>query len=472
MPTTTPQPGTTGSPNPADLSVRVKSLMNRNSCHPTTGSNTAFLMQDGTVKTGGNAHYGRLGTGDQADTQVRPLALSFAKETGPIQAVNMWHSGGHVLTEAGGIWGWGYNANGEVGDNTVVTKNYPHPVSWGANTPPVITKLVHSHSGGHSDAQSIYAIDTNANLWVWGYNGLGQLGLGNNSNTYRAPYKSSLSGVVDVAAGGGNYGYALALLNNGDVYAAGYNNRGQTGIPAATANVVTWTKVDLPAPCVKITTGAYYQGTTHGFDGHTLWLLSDGRVFAAGSNPAGQIGNSTTTYATGGPVEITSLSNIVDIWSAGEHHGISMALDAGGNLFVWGYNYYGALGLGDTTNRTAPTAHPIKDVASVYFGGTWSHHHSLLLTKTGEVYAAGYNAYGQCGMGHMNNQLTHELMRLPHDVQGKITQVNAFCNGDSTGSQLLDRDGHVWACGYNGGHMLCIEPSLGDRICTPQRVMF
>lgn len=473
MPTTTPHPGTTGSPNPVDLSNLVKSLINQGSPSALTGHNTGFVMQDGTFKTGGNPSNGRLGTGDYQTVQVRPLSVTFAGEDiGPVVSANMWGGGCHILTESGDVWGWGFNNEGQVGDNSTVQRNYPKPLHWGSNPKPRIIKMANTDNGYAGGSTSIYAIDDQANLWVWGYNGYGQLGVGNTTSSYFAPYKTSLSGVVDVAAGGGHVSHAMVRLQNGDVYAAGYNNYGQTGIGSTSGNVLTWTRINLPGPCVKFSTSAYYEGGTYGLMGHSLWLLEDGRVFAAGNNTHGQIGNSTTTHANSGPVEITSLNNIVDIWNIGEYHGSSMAVDANGNLFGWGRNGYGELGLGDTTQRTVPTLNPIKDVVTVRFGGTWSYRSSLLLTKHGEVYSAGYNGYGQCGLGHMSHQHTHEKVHLPQGIQGKITQINTISTGSGHASQFLDRNGHVWACGYNIYHILCVEPSMGDLVCIPQKVMF
>jgi alpha-tubulin suppressor-like RCC1 family protein len=80
----------------------------------------------------------------------------------------------------------------------------------------------------------------------------------------------------------------------------------------------------------------------------------------------------------------------------------SLALTESGEVYAWGSNERGQLGLGDTENRLTPTKVPglrrVKASQRVI--------HSLALTESGEVYTCGWNKHGQLGLGDTENRLT------------------------------------------------------------------
>ena len=102
----------------------------------------------------------------------------------------------------------------------------------------------------------------------------------------------------------------------------------------------------------------------------------------------------------------------------------------------------------------------------------YSQVHSLLLDNQGKAYAAGYNGGGQCGVGHSTNLSDHMPIHLPQGVQGNIAQIQTMGYLTETGSAMRDSDGHVWVCGYGGGHMLGVSPSSSSSLYLPMRVMF
>jgi len=85
----------------------------------------------------------------------------------------------------------------------------------------------------------------------------------------------------------------------------------------------------------------------------------------------------------------------------------SLALTESGEVYAWGQNDKGQLGLGDREGRLTPTKVPglagIKAVAARYY-------QSFALTESGEVYAWGRNDKGQLGLGDTENRLTPTRM--------------------------------------------------------------
>ena len=177
-------------------------------------------------------------------------------------------------------------------------------------------------------------------VYTWGYNAFGQLGDGTTTNRL-APV--ALSGTLSsgVTAIAGGYYYSLAIQNGG-VYAWGANNYGQLG---------DGTTTERHAPVAL--TGTLSSGVTAiaGSFGFCLAIQS-GHVYAWGSNGFGELGDGTTTqHLTPELIDPTDLNNVVAIATAGN---ASYALSSDGSLWTWGYNSYGELGLGNTTEYDTP----------------------------------------------------------------------------------------------------------------------
>ena len=457
-----------------DLSTRVQALMNADLTSMCTCYSQAYVMQDGTVKTSGAYRCGNLGSGNYENIQVRPVPLSFDNQNiGPFTSVLFNYHGGHAITAAGDVWGWGYNPLGQVGDGSYTTRYYPVPLNWGAYAKPKILQLACTTREEYTyfDYPAWYARDDAGQVWAWGYGGNGQLAIGNYT-TQPQPVLTNITGVVDIEATGGPQGAVFARKSNGEVWSAGYNAYGILGYTGA-SNV--WKKVNLPAACKKVRSTGNYQPDGNGY-GHTLFLLADGRVFSSGYNGYGQLGTGTQNNVNGDPTLIPSLSSIAEIWAGGGYWGCSFAVNASGDFFVWGYNGYGELGIGTTNLVILPEPHPAKNVKSVKLGGWGQWNYSLLLTQSGQVYSAGYNGYGQLGLGLLGPvppyTHTHNLMLLPPGVQGNIKQIGVSGFSSVTASQMLDNNGDVWTCGNNTSHQLSANPSFLDRHTMPTRVMF
>ena len=110
-----------------------------------------------------------------------------------------------------------------------------------------------------------------------------------------------------------------------------------------------------------------------------------------GNNFDGQLGNGTTSGLPTTPVSVAS--NVVAV-AAGYNHSLFVKTD--GTLWAMGWNEYGQLGNGTTVDSHYNL--PIS-VASNVVAVAAGFEHSLFVKTDGTLWAMGYNAYGQLGNG-------------------------------------------------------------------------
>jgi alpha-tubulin suppressor-like RCC1 family protein len=197
---------------------------------------------------------------------------------------------------------------------------------------------------------------------------------------------------------------------------------------------------------------------------HSMALTSDGRVYGWGYNLFGQVGDGTTTDRAE-PVAVNMngamAGKTVTAIAAGVHQ--CMALTSDGKLYSWGINDGGVLGDGTTTPRNAPVAVNMngtlagKIVTAISQGEI----HCMALTSEGRVYAWGSNFYNQLGDGTSSNRGAPVAVNSSGVLSGKT--VVAINNGRFH-SLALTSDGRLYAWGRNE------EGQLGDGSTTNRNV--
>jgi alpha-tubulin suppressor-like RCC1 family protein len=176
---------------------------------------------------------------------------------------------------------------------------------------------------------------------------------------------------------------------------------------------------------------------------HSLALKDDGSVWSWGFNNYGQLGDGTTTDKNI-PVQVSDLSHVTMV-TAGRDH--SLALKDNGTVWAWGHNEYGKLGDGTAINRSTPVQ--VSGLSNVTMIST-GYYHSLVLKDDGSVWAWGNNYYGQLGDGTTTNR------NSPVKVfSGVIRIFTGYYH-----SMALKNDGSVWTWGYNN------YGQLGDGTTT------
>nr|WP_232433780.1 Ig-like domain repeat protein [Salinispora arenicola] len=316
---------------------------------------------------------------------------------------------------------WGNNSDGELGDGTTTDSSTPIAVDLPADT--TITAIAAGTAYG-------LALTSAGTVLAWGDNSAGQLGDGTTTDS-SIPVTVDLPAGTTVTAVAAGDRHSLALTSTGTMLAWGENFIGQLG-DGTTTRRSTPVAVDLPT---GITITAMAAG-----DRHSLALTSAGTVLAWGDNSAGQLGDGTTTdSSTPIAVDLPTGTTITTV-AAGAYH--SLALTSADTLLAWGYNIFGQLGDGSTTDRSTPIAVnlPAGTTITTVSGGA---RHTLAVTSADTMLAWGHNNFGQLGDGSTTDRSTPIAVNLPAGTTITTASAGAFH------SLAVTSTGTMLAWGYN-----------------------
>ncbi|XP_015134197.1 probable E3 ubiquitin-protein ligase HERC4 isoform X1 [Gallus gallus] len=270
-------------------------------------------------------------------------------------------------------------------------------------------------------------------MLCWGNASFGQLGLGGiDEEIVLEPRKSDFflnKRIRDVGCG---LRHTVFVLDDGTVYTCGCNDLGQLGHEKARKRPEHVGALDAQN-IVAVSCG----------EAHTLALNDKGQVYAWGLATDGQLGLPGTEECIRVPRNIKSLSEIQIVQVAcGYYH--SLALSKGSEVFSWGQNKYGQLGLGyEYKKQNSP--HVIKSLLGIPFaqiaaGGA----HSFVLTLSGAIFGWGRNKFGQLGLNDDNDRYVPTLLKSLRTQK----VVHICCGEDHTAA--LTKEGGVFTFGAGG----------------------
>jgi alpha-tubulin suppressor-like RCC1 family protein len=423
---------------------------------------SVYLMSDGTVWAAGLNSDGQLGDGTTTPRN-NPVQVMNADGTGLSGVIGISAGLTHTvyLKSDGTVWAAGYNSYGQLGDGT--TTNRTNPVQVTNVDGSILSGVVGLFAGNY---HTVY-LKSDGTAWAVGSNSLGQLGDGATTNRTNPVQVTNadgigLNGVVGISAGGNHTVY---LKSDGTVWATGVNSSGQLGDGTTTQrkNPVQVTNGDGSglSGVVGISAGGV----------HSVYLKSDGTVWASGSNYKGQIGDGSTTNRTN-PVQVTNvdgsvLNGVVGI-STGDWYTVYLKSD--GSVWAGGYNNIGQLGDGTTTDSSNPVQ--VKNADGTGLNGvvgiSASFYHTVYLKSDGTVWAAGYNFFGQLGDGTTTDSTTPvQVVKAPGGGLSHIIKTSSGGNHNGSHNLLLRADGTVLANGYNGWGQLGDGTTTDRNISTP-----
>lgn len=464
-----------GSTNEQRTPVAVQGLPASVTALALGGSHSCALLQSGGVACWGRNLSGQVGNGTTVDQKTTVVVGGLGA---PVTALAAGANHTCALLQSGAVQCWGDNANGQLGNQTTV--NQPQPV--------IVSGLAGPAKAIATGSDHTCAVLVDGRVQCWGDNARGQLGDGSRTDRSSPVLVSDLRDIVTTVAAGRFHTCALAI--DGDLWCWGSNNRGQLGVDALESSRTPLRVIGVPGDATTLTAGldhtcglfkgkaAYCWGSNRsrqlgqGAPGvasvpHFLPLAAVGNGVAPvngipaiaggryhtclitpalgvqcwGRNGNGQLGDGTQQPRTQ-PVNITGLTGGVTALAAGVEH--TCALLQSGGAQCWGNNAVGQLGNGATTEQFTPaTVSTLTGAIALAAGES----HSCALGQTGTVQCWGGNGSGQLGNGTTTNSSRPvNVVGLPSDSNALVVGANHTC--------VLRQGGTVYCWGNNASGQL------------------
>ena len=383
-------------------------------------SSTYAITETGEFYMWGSNSTQQLGIDDNAKVIYTPQKISLPEGEEIVKVETSYDDVGYftiALSKSGKVYGWGSNEYKILGSDK--PKLVTTPVEININNKKIVDISVNSQ---------IQALTEDGELYMWGSNITGELGDNSYPTGTSDPIKIKVGNdeADKVIFADTNFRISYAITESGKFYTWGYNsgyglgieNQGGTIFSTPTLINVDPTKDDEVVVAAKISSGA---GESLGYA-----VTEEGSLYMWGKNSKGQVGNNSQTVAAT-PIN-TNLDVNVDqnfyLYNNTSQYS-SFIIDQQGQLYTWGDNSEGQLGLSSTqTEFLTPQLVNLGTEKVIYASVSDS---SFIVTDQGNIYAFGDNQYGQLGNGNNVNQSKPVL------INGDLITNNSLSAGAIAG---------------------------------------
>lgn len=342
---------------------------------------------------------------------------------------------------------WGANSHGQLGQG-LLSEQFILPQEVDLSGCPLRPELVKKIVGG---AGHTLILNADGHVYSCGLNNKGQAGNTDveqeNVLTFQRIRALEHEVVIDICCG---WDSSAALTKNGELYIWGSNRYGQLGLDPSVFP-------SIPQPR-RLSVGEKIKNVSMGLR-HTAVVTETRELHVCGSNNRGQLGliNPETTKpyvllsAFTKVAEWTMQGNVENV-ACGQYHTVVITKRQTYNTYVFGDNKHGQLGLFPATSSetriSQPVCIPLSDVqhdAPIQIHTGWSH---INILSNGTIFSWGRNDYGQLGrpLSKLQNGIsgTEERLRCVEHIP-KIVQLSV---GSEHNIALTD-DGSILCWGWN-----------------------
>lgn len=355
-----------------------------------------------------------------------------------------------VQTSTGEVWGWGDNSYGVLGNTPAEMGNtIPTPVK--ISLPEAVRSIAISAGFDH-----VLVLGSDGNVYAWGSNQYGQLGIDNSSSSVKAPtLVEGLRNKNVVAVSAGRY-FSLALTDGGQVYSFGTNNHLQLGYPLAESVTHSATPT-----AISDLSNAFITKISAGYDSATA-VDVNGKAYLWGSPNHSVLGTDDSDKTPLAPFELTSALLKTSIRSSAIAQNHSAFLLDDGTIGFYGTNEHGQYGNG-TPNAEASKRFKITDTSALnVISMALSNQQTVLLASNGTVYTAGAR------IPNDTESESHTFVPL-FEGEGQAPPACAIAAGYKNGA-IIAQDGSIWTWGDNSFGQLGND-TVKQSSATPVKVM-
>jgi alpha-tubulin suppressor-like RCC1 family protein len=333
-------------------------------------SHNLAITEDGSLYVWGYNHFGELGTGTTT-IENAPVRIGTDTNWRFVSAGTGPTAFSLAIKNDGTLWSWGNNQYGQLGDSSKINKL--SPVQVGTDNDWVVVSAGYSHALG---------IKSNGTLWSWGNSAYFALGYGANYGpTYDKTVPTQIGSLTTWRSVSAGDRFSLAVKTDGTIWGWGYNSGNPLGQNSNPTYVMTPTQRSYNASSILMTSA----GSKHSFDVKTSNLLvfwgsnvynqSGGTTCAGcpeyyvkdldcGNNTNAIIKTDGTLWYSGVKLGYDStivlyttsfaqLGNDADWKSVSVGNQSGAAIKNDGTMWTWGWNYWGQLGIGVTSQESS-----------------------------------------------------------------------------------------------------------------------
>jgi alpha-tubulin suppressor-like RCC1 family protein len=307
----------------------------------------------------------------------------------------------YALTNLGNLYSTGFNKYGQLGIG-----NIANSAIWNKINLSNVVNFSVSNGANPAGYTHCLAVNSSGQLFGWGYNKYGQLGLNDTATTYySSPQRINIGAIANktilnvfaCSSDTDDVGFSYVTDTSNNVYATGYNLQGQFGI-GNNSNYKVFASLGIQATKILAKSGSASRKQDK-FTAITAFYFNknNGSLKSCGDNNFGQLGvNDKTDYNV---FKTVFSSGVSDVVSSGDSCSTVMTLMTDKTIRTWGANELGECG----SNSQVPIIKPytpsgISNIVKIMSVGA-NRCSNYLLDSSGYIWSAGYNHHGQLGRG-------------------------------------------------------------------------